>query len=212
MKTAIKISMLFLVVAIVFAGTTKFKKYKFKSAIVEYKLSGMQKGTKTKYISDYGYQEADYSKATMSIMGMSQDINQVVIQDGFDVITADLKEKTGSKSKNELLKMMVEEKKDIGEFGREMLKQMGGKKLDETGTVLGKTCEIWSVQNGMAKIWVWGNLSLKSEVKAMGMTMTEEAISIKTDVSIPASKFDAPKGIKYINPEDMPQGMGGMGF
>lgn len=210
MKSAIKIAILLLTFSVVFAGATKFKKYEVKQAIIEYKLSGMTSGTKTKYISDYGYREADYTKSKTSVMGMTQNTNTVLIQDGYKIIQADLQNKTGYKGENDMLKELVKQKKDIAEFGKEMLKSLKFKNTGKTETVVGKSCEIWASENGF-KIWAWKNLTLKSEVSMMGQTLKEEAISIKTDVSIPAAKFEAPKNIKYSTQEEMEKQMEQMG-
>ncbi len=158
------------------------------------------------YIKDYGFKEAEYEKTSSTIMGFTTETDKITIQDGFDLISVDLKEKTGIKMKNEMAVAMAEENIDPAEFGKEMLKAMEYKKLSETGTVAGKKCEIWKGNTmGMdIKIWVWKNLTLKSETNGLGMKYTKEATSIKVDVSVPDSKFEAPKGIKFVDPNKVP--------
>lgn len=204
MKNVLKLFLLLAVFSVAFAGSNKFKKYEFKSAIVEYKVSGLSKGTKTVYIKDYGFQEAEYEKTTMSVFGMTQKSNKVKIQDGYNIISADLNEKTGAKMKNEMAIAMAEENIDPAEFGKEMLKALGGKKLNKTETILGKKCDIWQDKAGTSEQWIWKNLALKVESKVMGMNYNIEATSLKVDVAVPDSKFKAPKGIKYVDPSKMP--------
>ncbi len=206
MKNVLKLFLLLAVFSVAFAGSNKFKLYEFKSAIVEYKLSGSSKGTKTKYIKEYGFKEATYEKSSAEAMGFSSEKNEVVILDGYDMISVDFDKKTGIKMKNEVAVAMAEENIDPAEFGKEMLKAMEYTKLSETGTVAGKKCEIWKGNTmGMdIKIWVWKNLTLKSESSGWGMKSKMEATSIKLDVSVPDSKFEAPKGIKFVDPNKVP--------
>ncbi len=204
MKNLLKLFLLLAVFSVAFAGSNKFKLYGFKSAIIEYKLSGQESGTQTTYIKEYGFKQAEYKKTSSSIMGIKSEKNEVVIQDGFDLITVDLKEKTGIKMKNEMAIAMAESNVDPAEFGKEMLKALGGKKLDKTETILGKKCDIWEDKAGTWKQWIWKNRLLKSVNTSLGMKFTMEATSIKVDVSVPDSKFEAPKGIKFVDPNKVP--------
>lgn len=169
---------------------SSYKKYPFKSAIIEYKVEGNSTGTKTTYIDDYGYKQADISEITTTVMGFKTTEKQDVIIIGSNINTIDHDNKTVTTTNNPYAKKYAE---NIGEdyikTGEEVLTAMGFTKSG-TETVLGKECTIWK---GMNTIWAWKGLVLKSETNMMGIKIVEVATSIKTDVSIPSNKFELPK-------------------
>lgn len=85
---------------------------------------------------------------------------------------------------------------DVEAFGKAMLENMGYEKT-ENEEVLGKNCEVWE---GMGKLWIWKGLTVKSEVKMMGVKVNMTATKIETDIAIPADKFKVPEGKKVVSP------------
>ena len=55
------------------------KKLPFKSAVIEYTITGTQKGTKTIYVKDYGQTVAEYRNISMTVIGMTQKENTMDI-------------------------------------------------------------------------------------------------------------------------------------
>ncbi|MFQ5639444.1 MAG: hypothetical protein ACE5IR_15775 [bacterium] len=152
-------------------------RYGLKQACIEYKITGdMFAGTETLYFDRYGMREAKYSKQTVKVMGMTQK-NHTATFVNFDedgvIYTYDYKTKSGTKMENPLKEAF--QKEDMKEVGKEMMVQMGGKKIG-TGKVLGKTCEIWETMG--VKTWIWNWITLKTVSNMMGMKMTIEATKI----------------------------------
>ncbi|MEZ4887029.1 MAG: hypothetical protein R3E32_20025 [Chitinophagales bacterium] len=183
-----------------------YKRYEVKSGIVEYETTGtMNSGKETLYFDDYGRKEAKYTQTTVTVPGMNmkQTSNQLTIMDGDWIYSIDLDKKTGFKMKPEMLEKMAKNKgNDLGKVGKEMLEQMGGKKVGEE-TVLGKNCEIWEMSSFGTKIWIWNNLSLKNETNMMGMEIKQLATKVETNVSIPTEKFEVPNDITISDENPM---------
>ncbi len=187
--------MLLFAASIASAEKPMLKRYLIESGKVEYKMEGNNEGTKTMYWDDWGRKEAKITNAEMSFMGFTTTQKQLEILEGFWQYTINLENNTGTKMKNTMLQNMSDNYKgdNMGEMGEEMLIQMGGEKTG-TGTILGKNCDIWeiSIMGGNTKIWVWNYVPLKLESSALGTDIREEAISIETNISVPAGTFEVP--------------------
>lgn len=190
--------LLFLSLSLVFILTqtlyAKSKRYDVKSGSVNYRITGggnmmgiknKMSGHKTLYFDDYGNVEVQESEETSTMMGHTNTNHQLTkIQDGI-VYSVDFKQKMITRQ--DMSKMM--NGKDMSKMGKEMLKEMGGKKIG-TGKVLGLTCEIWEVMG--SKIWIHKGVTLKIESNIMGMLHTEEATKVKFGISIPSEKLKLP--------------------
>lgn len=196
--------MIMLVLPIV-ASAIDIKKYQVKSGIIEYKIEGTINGTETVYFDDYGIKEARLTKTVVKIFGISNETETLTITDKEWNYNIDLKEKTGTKMKNEQMKQMLDglTQKEYEEFGKKMMTEMGGK-LVGNESILGYNCEVWDVSKISSKTWNYKYVPLKTEVNMMGAT-TYLATSFKENVSIPADKFQVPKGIK-VTEQEMPEG------
>lgn len=206
MKKTILLLSAILIFAITQTSAQNYKRYYFKSGIIEYKYDGKTQGTETVYFDDYGYYEAVYTETVTKMMGIKAKVKTATITIGDDRYEIDFNENTAVKMKNPLGKALAESKLDWVENSKKALQHMGFQKTG-TGTVLGKTCDIWE---GTGKAWVWKGLTLKTEVRVMGLT-TVTATDVKTDVNIPDEKFKVPAGIKIteqnVSKEEMQEGM-----
>jgi len=173
----------------------KSKRYEVKSGIVTYTVSGGGKiagmmnikmdGYKTLYFKDYGNVEVQETKETSTTMGRVDKRHDLVkIQDGI-VYAVDFERKVITKQ--DMSQMM--NGKDMSRMGKEMFKEMGGKKVS-TGKVLGLPCEVWEMTGN--KMWIHKGVTLKIETNIMGITHKEEATDVKFDVSVPSEKFKLP--------------------
>ncbi|MFD1292833.1 hypothetical protein ACFQ5N_03200 [Lutibacter holmesii] len=166
-----------------------FQKYPFKSAVIEYTITGNSTGTKTIYIDDYGFKQAEISEITTKIMGFKTKEKEEVITVGSEIFTVDHETNKVVKTNNPYAEKYAE---NVGEdyikTGEEVLISLGFEKIGNE-TILGKNCTIWK---GMSTIWAWKGVVLKSETNLMGMRIVETATSIKTAVNIDADKFIAP--------------------
>jgi hypothetical protein len=180
------------------AQTNVFKRYKIKSAIVEYELSGNQTGTATLYFDNFGMQEATYESSVLEIYGDSQQLETVSYLLGFWQYTLDVEAGTGTKTKNTVLESLVMNSDgDLEQLGLKMFRSMGGK-LSGTEEMLGKTCDVWELKSMGTKIWVWKNIPLKSVTEMMGLNIIRTAISLQENVVIPAEKLEIPSEIDFM--------------
>jgi len=180
----------------------KYKRYKIKSGIVKYKVSGTMTGTETMYFDEWGHKEAKFSKTEMKIFGMVQKSNKLTILDGKNVFDIDLDKRTATKTENSMYASFENKTdKEMDDFGEDLMTKMGGKKVG-TETVFGKNCEIWEIATLGSKIWVWKNLLIKSETNMLGMKINMMVTELKVNVSVPSGKFQVPSGIE-IKTQDM---------
>jgi len=185
-----------------------FKRYQFKSGKVVYNMTGMQTGTETLYFDDYGRKEVHFNESTIKMMGIEQKSNTQTILEGKFIYTINKDNNTAQKMENPLYEMFSDED-DVKKIGEDIMKKMGGKKVG-TETLNGKECEVWEVPKMGGKIWVWNSISIKTEVNMMGMTITQEAKSIETDITVSSDLFKIPEGIeiKTIDNADLKNLMG----
>lgn len=172
-----------------------FKRYEFKSGKVVYQSNGSITGTEILYFDNYGMLEVKNTKATLEMMGIKQVTDTKVIMDSKWIYTIDKNSGEANKMKNPL-NSMFPEGGDLEKVGEEIMINMGGKKIGSE-TLLGKKCEIWEIEKLMSKIWVWKSIPLKSEIKMMGMNITQIAISVEVDINISADKFKIPEGVEF---------------
>jgi hypothetical protein len=170
------------------------KRYEVESGIVTYTISGAgnimgikneASGHKTLYFEDYGNVEVQETEETSTTMGQTKKRHELVkIQNGM-VYSVDFERKVITEQ--DISKLM--NGKDMSKMGKEMLEEMGGKKVG-TGKVLGLPCEIWEIVG--TKIWLHKGVTLKIESNIMGMIHKEEATEVKFGVSIPSEKLKLP--------------------
>ena len=186
-----------------------FRRYKIRSGIVEYKMSGMQTGTETIYFDRWGMREARYTQTEIKVANMSVKQNRLTLLHGEWTYGVDLDKKTGTKTPTPLWKELTgaakRQGKDATEIGEEMLARMGGRKIGAE-TLLGKSCDVWEIKSMNTKSWIWQGVTLKTEVNMMGKMMTTEAVRLQDNVSVPEEKLTLPNNVKITegaNPMDM---------
>lgn len=181
-----------------------FKRYQIESGIVEYSMSGAQKGTETVYFDKWGMREAKYTKSELAVAGITRKSNTLSLIDGDWIYVIDLDKRTGTKTQNPLLKQIADRggTKDLAEFGEKMMRDMGGEK---TGSeeIAGKMCDIWEVKKLGSKSWVWNSVTLKVQVNMGGMEMNSTAAKFEEGASIPADRFAIPSDVKITEGADL---------
>ncbi len=194
MRRILIVSISFFICINVLAEEKLVKRYPFKSGMVKYKHSGKNRGTTILYFDDYGRKEARFENTEVTIMGFTQKSNKVNIIDGKYQYEYDLQSNSGVKMQSPLILTTQggDDYEDWEEFSVGLMKGLGFEKLG-TEKVLGYDCDVWS---GMGKSWMWKGINLKTEVNMMGQFIIE-AIEVKTNVSIPQSKFKVPNHIRF---------------
>ena len=178
---------------------SKMKRYGVKQACIEYTVSGdMQSGTEVLYFDQWGAREAKYEVKTTAVGPIKTEENKVTFMEGTMMYTVNLKDKTGSKMENPMLKGF--EGQDLTEVGEKMMKQMGGKKIGSE-KFLGRQADIWEIKQMGTKSWVWKGVPLKSELNMMGMKISIVATKISEEFD--KSKLERPKNIDYKDMSEM---------
>ena len=179
-----------------------YKRYQVESAMIEYEMSGPQKGTEMLYFDKWGMREAKVTNTAMAFVGFTKKTNQLVILDGEWSYSIDLDKKTGTKTKHPLMQEIAEKQgKDFAKVGEQMMSRMGERVGSEE--VAGKMCEVWEVKDLGSKSWVWKGIPLKTHVNMVGMRQTVTATKVEADASIPDDKFAIPSGVTITEGPDV---------
>ena len=168
------------------------KRYpELKSAIIKYKVSGMNNGTETVYIDGWGRREAIYKKFTSKMMGIELERNfmTLITENGKWVYNIDLKSKTAIRMDNKGFKALQ------GDSGSNMDVAIGAVKVG-TEEILGKTCDVWEKSHPHSMAWMWKGIALKKDQDVAAMGVVTEAIEIQENVSIPEEKLTIPSDVK----------------
>ncbi|MCD6347532.1 MAG: hypothetical protein J7L96_08955 [Bacteroidales bacterium] len=183
-----------------FLGVTAqdFQKYPFKSGMIEYKTEGQTTGSRLMYWEKYGYNEYAAEKSVTKMLGMEMATSNYELTLGSTTYTW---EENGpvQKSENPVADYFIEKEtssKELEDASVEMMKGLGFEKTGK-GVIMGKKCDIW--EGIGSKVWVWKGLSLKSEINMLGMKITETAVKIETNKSVPARFFKVPDNREIIN-------------
>jgi len=196
-----KVALLFvMILAMVFASSVEAgaKRYEIKSGIVTYKVEGggsilgfstKTTGTEKLYFTDWGNKELREVNEKEVAMGKTTVTHHITKIEHGTVYSADDKNKIIIKQDITMLKKMDKQGKNMSVMGKDMMKQMGGKKIG-TGKVLGYPCEIWELMG--TKTWIYKGVPLKTEANIMGFKHLQIATSAKFNVSVPKSKFAMP--------------------
>ncbi|MBX2991251.1 MAG: hypothetical protein KF749_08785 [Bacteroidetes bacterium] len=184
-----------------------YKRYAMSSAIVEYKLSGVQSGKETIRFDRWGLREANLTETEVKAGGMTIPSKSETIMDGEFTYALDRDANTATKTHNTLLTQIsaTHKTKDLEEVGEKTLKAMNATKTG-TETFLGKKCDVWEVKNLGTKMWVYKGLTLKSETNMSGMKVIREAVKFEENAKVPEDKLTVSSKMKVTeggNPMDM---------
>ncbi len=174
-----------------------------KSAIIKYKVSGMNSGTETVYIDDWGGCEAIYKEFTSKMMGIELERNfmTLITENGKWVYNIDLNSKTAIKMDNKWFKALQ------GNSGSNMDVAIGAVKIG-TEEILGKTCDVWKKSHPYSMAWMWKGIPLRKDQDVAAMGVVTEAVEIQENVSIPEDKVTIPSDVKVkvLNPHALSNG------
>ena len=169
----------------------------FKTVVIEYVYEGSTSGRENIYMDNYGLLQCKMVQTKTKAFGQSSEEAYVEISKDFYVYKYNPKTRIGSKIKNTLAEdLMKDANFDPEEFGKRSMEALG---FENTGTetIAGKRCEVWQRLGGSSKIWIWRGLTLKTEMKMLGIKNTSTANVIKVDEGVPSGKFDLPSDVKF---------------
>jgi hypothetical protein len=162
-----------------------------KSGIIEYSYSGDKTGKSTQYFDDYGVKSAVYAE----IVQQGEESKGWSLTLGEDQYMWDLNSSQGMKTKNPMVKQMMElSGGDIIEYMAGMYEQMG---MTKSGTEMyqGKQCTVF--KGDMGKVLIWKGLMMMMEMKIGDMVSRQEVTSIKTNVNVDGKYFRIPDNIAF---------------
>ncbi|MCU4155606.1 hypothetical protein J1N10_06430 [Carboxylicivirga sp. A043] len=208
-----------LIIALILIGIgangQQAKRYAIKSGYIKLELTGNTTGTKEIWWDNYGNKTSELEKSTSvtKLFGMKSEEKKhmltILVNDRYWV--RDYIEGTGTtgtvpgyQDAQEFANLMSEKEQE--EFANSVLEGMGGQRLGQE-KVGNYNCEVFTVMG--AKSWIYKGIALKTEAKIMGIEANEKYIDFKPGTSVSASKFSAPKDVKYDNLNAMSQGMFG---
>ncbi len=179
----------------------------FKSGTIEYSLSGMEDGTETLYIKEYGTETARYHTGKTTMMGMTMETKTVEIVDPDWIYEYDLVEQTGYKSANPT-KYLIEEfnalssadKKKAMKNAEAMGANYAGMGAVEKNVaeIQGYPCDKVAAMGAVTHVIHGTDIPLKVEMNTMGMKMDVIAVSVK-EGRVSGKHFDHPEGIEAMH-------------
>ncbi len=162
-----------------------------KSAIIKYKVSGMDTGTEVVYIDDWGRREAIYKKITTKMMGVDLERNYMTLitENGKWVYNIDLNSGTAIKMDETGYKSLA------GNTERNMEDTIGATKIG-TEEIAGRVCDVWKKGYPYSMAWIWKGVALKKDKDVAAMSVITEATEVQENISIPEDKLTIPPGVK----------------
>ena len=186
------------------------KRYEVKSGIIEYKSSGggemmgiktQMSGTNKVAFKEWGAVELHQSMTNSVVMGREENIQDTIKIENGKVYVVDHEKKVISEY--DLSMLMKSQYKDLIKSAKEMIVDMGGKKIGDE-TIQGYACEVWEMPQ--AKLWLHKGIALKTVANVMGISNTMEATSIQLDVPVSDNDLKLPDfPLKTIQESDIPQ-------
>jgi hypothetical protein len=206
MKKALLFSIVLAFTLGLYAQTSKLKDakpYEIKSGKIEYKIDGKTKGTKTLWWDDYGRLTHEYKKTSTKMMGMTTKEETISIRSSEWMYSINLIEKTGTKTSVDEAMMLGEmfmgttNEAELEKVAEDIKKDFDAKDVG-TEKILGYDCIIMDIGKLNGKHWRHKGVTLKMEIIMGGFlgNILEEATSFDQNISVPASKFEVPAGIK----------------
>lgn len=181
------------------------KELPFKSATINYTLSGMETGEEVLYIRKHGKESARYQTTKTTMLGMSMINRSVEIMTPDWIYNFDLQEGTGTRSVNPQ-KLMIEEysklskaekekvEKNAEEMGSGIMSGMQGSLEKNAKEILGYSCDKVSVMGSTIYLIHGTQIALLTESNIMGVTV--KSVATKLDKgAVPDKYFQNPEGI-----------------
>lgn len=181
------------------------KQLPFQSATIHYTVSGVETGTETLYIRNYGKERAKYRETITKMMGIEvKDASIEFVTPEF-ITTYNLQTGDAVKGANpnkylteEFNKLSSADKKKALENAKKMgaafAQGVGGKIEENVVKILGYDCDKVETQGGVEYYFHGTLIPLKTEINMMGMKLIIEATSISKG-GVDEKYFSPPEGI-----------------
>jgi len=184
------------------------RKLPFENATIKYTLGGMENGTETLYIKDYGKRTAKHHQGITSMMGMKMESDTLELVDPDWVYRYDLQKRTGTKitnpakyMKEEYNKLTETEKKEVEKNAKELsvnFMQGGGGKIEENVTeMFGYKVDRATVMGITSYTIHQTPIALKTEGSMMGMKIDTAATAVE-EGKVDDQYFAPPEDIEAV--------------
>ena len=152
---------------------------------IVYDLTGNLVGTEVWYWAAWGKKQRKESTTVMEMMGIRQENSSVTVILEDKVYSLDTKKKTATLINTEMGNAFAQS----GYTTDDAMEQFGGAKKGEK-TLLGKTCQVWLMEQLMTETWIWKGLPLKTSVD-MGVVKNDvTATSVELNPGLSSDLFD----------------------
>lgn len=180
------------------------KLFPFERATIKYALSGLQTGTQTSYIKDWGAVQAQNVDSNISMMGYERPFKSRIITTPEWVYTIDMVTNSGLRIANPMKSVLTSGETDPDEISKQMMAAMGGVKVG-TETHAGHLCTIWEIKAASTKMCLRDdNVLVYTRTDMMGQFMEINLVSIDTGAAddsnfvIPDMEYsEPPAGLQF---------------
>ncbi|MFA5089008.1 MAG: hypothetical protein WC552_08265 [Candidatus Omnitrophota bacterium] len=175
----------------------QWRLYGLASGIIEYQVSGSQRGKEVLFFDRWGLRQARYSQVEDFMTGIR---NMATILDRDWVYTIDLDKKIGRKTPNVIFKQFFGQVAggEQGEAAASMMVNLGAE-TKGIGPIMNRECEIWENPKTGSTYWLWKGIPLQTQIKFAGIGLTVTASVLHENADVPEEKFVIPPDIQFVN-------------
>ena len=178
------------------ASTAKKRFYGIESFTIVHKHEGMQTGTVTEHIRDWGNERVEIRQLEMKMGPITQKENKRVITKGETITTIDLEANTATRAKNSMYAAMTSQVQGDNaiDFGKKMLKAMGANPTGAKASYGGESCDMWEMPQIQGKICMTGDgLTVLNESTMANIKDT--AVEVRKGDPGPPEAYEVPAGL-----------------
>ena len=177
------------------------KFFEIENFTVVRKLEGIQSGTVTEHIRDWGRQRAEIRDLTIGIAGFTQTQRTRAIHEGEWIVAIDLDRGTATRTRNPMFNAFTEVD-DPREVAERLLDSFAGPETGETGSYAGEDCRIRKhPQLGQTSCISEHGFTLYTTNENLGVS--ETAVEVRRGDGGPDAAFEVPSGMEVAEGPDL---------
>lgn len=176
------------------SAAAEVKFYPIESFTIVYGYEGVQVGSSTLHVRDFGGKRAELKFLASSAAGYPATTRERVVTEGAIVTTVDLATKAGVRIENPMYSRMVQAIPPEGTEGvapgTGYIRSLGGIETGETKTIAGETCTVWTVAAfGQSQCLAIDGLPLEIVSGTFGVMSTQTAVEVRRNDPGPDDAF-----------------------
>ena len=184
------------------------KLHPVEAVCIDYEQSGqMQSGTSTKCHRDFGYEQYEISELTIAMAGFSQSQSTFTVTIGDTIYAIDTDANTATQTVNPMYQGLADAVDTSGSaaVSNAFLSAMGMTPTDQTQTVIGLTCNVYSSSMMGSACFTDDGLLLQQSV--MGTEVTATSVSYDEGVT---ENYRRHESAAITQGPDLSNGLGGL--